>query len=145
MNLDPAALSLDLLPESVRELIGVIGLDAALLVVRHAGGVRITISPSMGAKDHWLVALIGRDQCQALGRHYGRCILAVPRCQAALLEVRDRQMRALYDARQATVSELALRYQLTEKQIYVILGRGDRTVAGQRREPGWPMQPSLFG
>ncbi len=125
------------LPQSLVELIGLIGLDSAMALVDAHGGTTITV-PMRYRADHWLARLIGEEAARALIDHYGGDRIEVPRCAAALRAQRD---RAILDAwrRGHSQARLARQYRLTERGVRKIIRRAERS------ERLAKMQPTLFG
>lgn len=117
------------LPESLAEVAEAIGLSATLALVEHAGGVRIYV-PERLADDHRLVQWLGRDAAARLSEAYAMEELVVPRCADLLRRVRNRCIRH-ERAQGARPAELALRYRLTERQVFTILSREDETPSDQ--------------
>lgn len=101
-----------LLPESILELIDVVGLQAALAIVEERGGVRLFV-PKIYKPDHWLCKLIGTDPAAKLIAYYGGEEIEISRCAAALNAVKEHQI-ANSDA---SNSELARQYGYTERGI----------------------------
>ncbi|RMG56332.1 MAG: DNA transposition protein [Gammaproteobacteria bacterium] len=124
------------LPASVRELVDVIGLPAALAIVEARGGVRLTV-PSRASAEHWLADLIGLEALEKLVAVYAREEIEVPRCAAALRALRAREIVAEFE-RGASNAELARKYHYTERGIRKLRRRVE---AETRRGL---CQPSLF-
>lgn len=100
-----------------------VGVEPALRLVEAWGGVRLYV-PQQMPKDHLLVSTLGRAEADQLADRYGGETLQIPRCLHALRAVRNTRIRA--DRRDgASTAELALRYRLTERQIYVVLAADD--------------------
>ncbi|MEX0745299.1 MAG: Mor transcription activator family protein [Phycisphaeraceae bacterium] len=118
------------LPQSLAEVAEVIGLAATLALVEHAGGVRIYVPESLG-DDHRLVEWLGQEAAALLSEAFAMEELVVPRCAAALRQVRNRRMRFERQEHGARPAELALRYGLTERQVYTILADVDDPYADQ--------------
>ncbi|SFT74079.1 Mor transcription activator family protein [Halomonas saccharevitans] len=111
------------LPQSLTDVAEAIGLAATLALVEHAGGVRIYVLERLG-DEHRLIDWLGREAAVRLSEALAMEELVVPRCADALRRVRNRQMRLERD-QGARPAELALRYRLTERQVYTILSRAD--------------------
>ncbi len=115
------ASELDLLdlPQSLTEVVDAVGLAAALALVERAGGTRVYVPVQFDA-GHFLAAWLGETDAARLVENFGGELLIVPRCLAAMRNVRDRQIRA--KRKEGTrVSDLALQYRLTDRQVYTIL------------------------
>lgn len=117
------------LPQSLVDVAEVVGLAATLALVEHAGGVRIYV-PERLDDDHRLVTWLGAPAAAQLSEAFAMEELVVPRCAEALRRVRNRQMRRERD-QGAKPAELALRYGLTERQVYTILSRSDAATSDQ--------------
>lgn len=111
-------LDFDYLPTSVRELIEVIGVPAALSLVDAYGGTRLWV-PERYDLSHPLVNHIGPVAMQALIGRYALDHLMIPRCAVALRASRDAALRARYHAGE-TARTLAREYSLTETRVYQI-------------------------
>jgi hypothetical protein len=111
------------LPPRAAELAEVIGLAATLRLVEGWGGLRQYVpAPAHLHADHPLVRQLGREAARRLAEHYAREKIDVPRCLSALRAARDRRIVAEHE-QGASGRELAMRYQLTERQIWTILAR----------------------
>jgi Mor family transcriptional regulator len=117
------------LPQSLVDVAEVIGLAATLALVESAGGVRVYVPERLG-DEHRLIEWLGRDAAAALSAAFAMEELVVPRCADALRRVRNRQIRHERDQGDAP-AVLALRYRLTERQIYTILSRDDAANSDQ--------------
>lgn len=112
----------DYLPPSLCELVDVIGLQAAQSLVSEYGGVRLTV-PTKMPEDHPLAELLGLDTARKLSHHYAQERLDVPNAKAAIMAVRNQNMRQEHaDGDSARV--LARRYRLTERRVWEILSEG---------------------
>ena len=133
-----------LLPPQMQEIITVVGLTAALALVRTWGGTRFPVSKAqrdggIGRYEH-MAEVMGVTAADRLTEAYGGKVLHVPRCYVALLELRDNMIKAEFDQRyknETTLSiaaDLALRYRLTDRQIHRILKTMDRDPSDYERE-----------
>lgn len=126
------AITVEELPASLRELVEVIGLPAALALVEHWGGIRLWVPVEL-RDDHPLIARLGRDAAERLVQHYAGETISVPRCAAALRRMRDRRIRERYQ--HETAASLAREYGCTERWIWYVVSR-----AGEDNDP----QAGLF-
>ena len=89
------------LPESARELIEVIGLNATIDLIKDYPGDELKI-PTMinGASRVWeqLVESIGPQDAEKLVARYKGTMLYVPTCRMALLAHRNREIIRRFDA-----------------------------------------------
>ena len=106
------------LPESLHEVVNLIGLPAMIKMVERFPGIRIFV-PRKIKDDHAIVKVIGLELAQKLAKHFDGSEFAVPKAQEALILARNRQIRRLYGP--STAAQLALMYDLTERQIYRIV------------------------
>lgn len=127
-------IDIDQLPHSAAEIVEVVGVEAALRLVEAWGGIRLYVPQHM-PEDHLLVSTLGRAEADQLADRYGGETVHIPRCLHALRAVRNGRIRAeRHDG--ASPALLALRYGLTERQVYAILAAGD--------EPADDRQQSLL-
>ena len=119
-------IDIDQLPQSAAEIVEVVGVEAALRLVEAWGGIRLYV-PQQMPEDHLLVSALGRAEAGQLADRYGGETIQIPRCLHALRAVRNAHIRReRYDG--ASPALLALRYRLTERQVYSILAAGDEPV-----------------
>ena len=107
------------LPESVREMAGVIGLRAALGVVRRFGGTRLWL-PMILSEDHPLAREIGEAAARRLSQHYRLESIMVPNCKRAFRVMRNEDITRRYRAGE-TAAALAREYGLHERMIWQIV------------------------
>ena len=128
-----------LLPESMVLLMQVIGAQATYKLVRRWGGINLPVGMNKtraGQQLHARLAEeVGEEAAGKISQIYGQQrFLWVPKCQEALRELRNRQIRARLDdltMRQDALSmpwavkQLALEYDLTDRQIWYIAKETD--------------------
>lgn len=120
MEINKTDWALNYLPQQLKDLIDVIGLEAVQKLVEVYGGVRLKFPLSL-KPDHPLAKLLGWQTARTLCDHYGASFMDVPKAQSAITEYRNNLIREAH-ARGATVRELAYRYRLTQRRIWYILG-----------------------
>lgn len=104
-------------------LIGLIGQDAAAALVREYGGLPFDVpATTRGQRYRELAALIGEAAALAMLAKYGGDALYIPKMDAQKRARRNAGIVAAYDSG-ISVPELARRHDLTERQIYNILGQ----------------------
>ncbi len=109
------------LPPSMRELVELVGLDAAMKLVDWRGGVGFH-APKEVPDDHELVKTVGHIAARKLAQQFGGDWVHLPRCHALLLAERNR--RIIADRKpDFGVRRLALKYKLTERQVWNIVGK----------------------
>jgi hypothetical protein len=117
-------LTLDDLPESLREVVGLIGLPATLKLVEHFGGLIQLYVPRDISPDHPIAQALGVAAARKLSSVYGADTLRnIPRCAEGLRRIRNAEIRSRHPAESAAT--LALTFGLTERQIWTILGEDD--------------------
>lgn len=87
--------AVDELPESVQELVDVIGLEATIDLVKWAGGNELKVPEVVdGTSQVWaqLVEHVGREAAVKLVDRYSGTPLYVAKCEAALRVARDRSV-----------------------------------------------------
>lgn len=139
-------LALDRLPETVRRIAEVIGMDAALALVLHYGGK--TVWPAKhGAQRAHLAEILGEAAAEKFTATW-REPVPIPLCQRAARAVAQDALRAEFDrltragaSARAAVAKLANRPPLhhTDRHIWRLLGQSD--VGGPVQDAG---QGELF-
>ncbi|MEN7431419.1 Mor transcription activator family protein [Chromobacterium sp. TRC.1.1.SA] len=133
-----------LLPEMAQLIATLIGLPKALRLIEAWGGTTFPISKNKRRdgqiRYEALAEVVGVDAADIMTRHFGGEVLAIPRCAAALREVRDRMIREEFDCITAhlsashTVTQLAIKFQMTERNVWMILKKSnDSNVNSQIR------------
>ncbi|WP_275100128.1 hypothetical protein [Sedimenticola hydrogenitrophicus] len=130
----PGQIPAHYLPDSVQELIEVVGLAATLVIVEERGGIRLCV-PARATPDHWLADRIGMPALTALVERYQNEEIEVARCVAALRAVQEQQIVREAEAG-ASNATLARRYGYTERGIRKLRRRvegelADATAQGQ--------------
>lgn len=116
-----ADLSTGLLPQVLQDFVRLIGLPATMQVVSRHGGRRLYI-PLNPTPDHHLAQLIGLEKLAQLSAVYGReDHFDIPKAVVALRHLRDQRIRSEIGPKSA--SKLAAENNLTERQIWNIIGR----------------------
>ncbi|MDD5036677.1 MAG: Mor transcription activator family protein [Methylococcaceae bacterium] len=99
----------------------VIGIEKARLLIAEYGGIRVFIPMSSHLNDsHHLVELLGAEAAVKLCNVYCGETIEVPRNAEALIEVRNSEIRQKR-ACGMTTRELALRFRMTERNVFKIL------------------------
>lgn len=121
----------DLLPTAITEMVDVIGMEATLRLVSELGGADFDV-PN-GRRDSYrlsvLKAILEEAELDALLAVYGGARIYIPRCEAALRELRNQRfcahVRTLMDkehlSQKAAVQKLIAEYGITERWAYEIL------------------------
>lgn len=126
-----ADLSTEMLPKLLQDFVRLIGLVATMLIVQRYGGRRLYV-PINPHADHPIAKLIGLEKLTILSKVYGlEDHFSIPKAERALRHIRDEKIRAEYGPKSA--STLALEHQLTERQIWNIVGRSNDTNSDQNR------------
>ena len=90
-------------------------------IVKEHGGTRLFIPKNMNAQ-HRLANLLGIEQARLLSSHFGGESLNIPRMAGAKRANRNQEIIRRYDAGDP-VRVLARAFELTDRQIYSILGK----------------------
>lgn len=108
-------LCLEYLPESIQEMIDVIGLQATLLIVEERGGIRLCV-PTKVKSDNWLTQLIGTEAMIKLVDYYSGEEIDIARCASAIKAAQDQK---IFEKLKAGVSQakLAREFGYTERGI----------------------------
>ena len=108
-------------PESMTEMVESLGLSTVMQIVKEHGGTRLFIPKNMNAQ-HRLANLLGIEQARLLSSHFGGESLNIPRMAGAKRANRNQEIIRRYDAGDS-VRVLAREFELTDRQIYNILGK----------------------
>ncbi|MEM7399292.1 MAG: Mor transcription activator family protein [Pseudomonadota bacterium] len=111
----------ELLPNSLQEMINVIGLPNTWKIVEKFGGVRLWV-PGKFTPSNSLSPVIGHDAARALIERFHNEELSVPRCVEAIRAVRDAAICEAM-ANGETAASQARHYGLTERAIFKIKAR----------------------
>jgi hypothetical protein len=129
-------LTLDDLPESLRDVVELIGLPATLKLVEHFGGLIALYIPRDIEPDHPIAQAIGITAARKLAAHYGTdCLRNIPRCVVGMRRIRDAEIHVRHEAGESP-ARLALAFGLTERQVWSILA--------ELRDSGDDKQSALF-
>jgi Mor family transcriptional regulator len=110
-----------LLPGCIVEMIDVIGLEAALKLVKTHGGTHVWV-PAQARGDHWLAEMIGLESLKKLCAYYGYTQIHIPRCVALLRAIKDKSISDGFAAGM-TNKDLARAHGTTERTIRRIRSR----------------------
>lgn len=114
------------LPESLHQVVELIGLAATLRLVEHYGGLIKLYVPLEIDPDHHLARNLGVASARKLAVYYGGDELRnIPRCVNGLRRIRDSDIRS---RRHEGAARLALEFGLTERQVWTILSEADDDV-----------------
>lgn len=110
------------LPATLQEMERLIGTKAVLLLVEKYGGVRFYVPQKIRA-GHDLAKLIGIEAAEKLARDYGGGTHEIARALLASIDRRNIEIKNEYKT--LSQRQLALKYQLTERQIRnIVTGAG---------------------
>lgn len=110
-------LAINLLPESVIEIINLIGEQETCLLIKCFSG-RAVFFPK-NAKNPYAIS---PSSWSVLCKRFGGSLVFIPRCYKTLLHVRNKRIQA--DRRNGlSIAELTGKYTLTDRQIFTILGK----------------------
>jgi Mor family transcriptional regulator len=117
-------------------LVDLLGPSAVTALVKAFGGLVLDVPKRQDGQAYQRIEEVtGPAAAAKLVEKFGGTPVYIAKLYAASLAARNRHIRAAYDAR-VSVAELARQHQLTERQIWNILGRGE--------DPGIPGQANLF-
>lgn len=111
---------LDILPETMLELIDIAGMSKAIKLVQLRGGTRLIV-PQRGHSDaflqkHWFAQATSVQALKELIDIAPGEVIDIPRCQSILQALKE---QAIFHAAKngATESQLAIKYGMTERGI----------------------------
>lgn len=124
-----------LLPESARLLVRLIGLPKTVLLIQAWGGTIFPVSKNQTRhgqiRFESLAEVVGMDAANIITRHFCGEVLAIPRCLAAMIELRNRAIRSEFDditrsyPASHAVHELARKYQMTVRHVWRVMKQLD--------------------
>lgn len=137
-----------LLPESVVQMVDLIGLRRTLDLVDRLGGITFPFALAKTRRGmlrfEMIAEIVGVDAANEITRVYGGERLSIPKCAAALREQLHRELRGEFDrltaaghSAIASVATLARQYRYTDRHVWRILKEADI-------EPEPPRQHALF-
>lgn len=103
------------LPESLAELVRVIGLGPCARLLERCGGRKVYV-PKELRQDHPLTLIIGREAAALLIEHYQLSTIEIPKHETLVRAMRDNEIRQRH-AQGASTSALAEAYWLSERHI----------------------------
>jgi len=111
------------LPNSLKEMVDIIGLEAVEKLVLAYGGTRLTVPKTMH-EGHRLAKLLGLEFAQRLSENYALERFDVPTANVATKAIRNRRIRELNRRDKVSVRLLARQFDLSERQVWSILAEG---------------------
>lgn len=136
-----------LLPDSVMEMVGLIGAEPTLALLRAYGGTTFPVSCNVkraGQATHAALAeVVGEQAADKLCRAFGqRQRLWLPKCERAVRELLHRKIRRQFDELVSrdnmtafwAVQNLAQCHHLTDRTVWDILKKTDNTPPPESRQ-----------
>lgn len=134
----------DLLPDTAQQLARLLGLDAALNLVRDMGGRTVRVPHGHTARGRAVLAelarCVGEDGARALAREYAATQLYIPRCTRAFVALRNAALARDHEqwsgqgfSERGTVSRLSARYGISDRYVWRILKETPVQPAGKSR------------
>ena len=131
--------NLDLLPQTMQDIVDIIGIVPAIELVKHYGGVGLLIPKSgeKGQAERDLVVVIGNEATSKLMKHYRGDIVYVPKCEQALRVIRDKNFRKAVNnliiekkiSQDRAFFELCPAFNITTRTAFNIMQRKIHTVS----------------
>lgn len=131
-------LDMDYLPESIQEIVGVIGLADTEKLVKAVGGTRFKFGKGKQetARLKLLQQTIGETQTEKLLAVFGGDVMYIPRCQLALQKLRNQRFRAAFDdliangtSKAMALLQLCPEYDISQRTADSILKERETTVS----------------
>ncbi len=109
------------LPKIVHQLVKVLGYDDAIIIVSRWGGTRVFVPYGMtDVSQSQLTQVLGVERVRAISQALGGGSLDIPLCAQLLLSQRNTEILDRHESGEP-ISDLALRFRMTERTIYRIL------------------------
>jgi hypothetical protein len=110
-----------LIPETILEIASYCGKNTAIVLLKNYPGSHIRV-PKYPTSDHKLAALLGIIDFTRLCEKFGKETIQIPRAADAIRAVRNQKI--LHDFKMGVMqSDLAIKYELTERQIIHICNK----------------------
>lgn len=128
------------LPPSMIEIVDVVGWPAALKLIEKLGGVDYAVPAGkrLAVSEQLLIDAIGKPAAEAMMAVFGGSRLYIPRCSAAMIQLRNMQICAEIDrlitegmTQKAAIQYLTTEFGVTERRIYEILRMQSETSSPQ--------------
>lgn len=107
-------------PDSVQEIINVIGRNKALILAGMANGCLYVPQPRRMTPDHWIAQTIGHEAAMELSKEFPGFILKFSTCRYLYRDFRNRTFWRLSDEGWSK-SEIAVFFRITERHVGNIL------------------------
>lgn len=134
------------LPQTVVDLVELLGHEATMRLVDAFGGIEIevpngkTVGKVEGPLTARIIEALGGGLAARFMATYGGEPLYIPRCAQAIRDERDRAIQADYDAG-TRVPDIARKYMISERWVWVVL---KRAIAHTPRPAADDKQLTLF-
>lgn len=128
------------LPQVARDLIDLVGLDAALALINHFPGVAIEVPRGVrnSPMQRKLRQIMGVEAADIFIQHHAGNPFRVPMCKAAMRDVQNAEIIAQVEAG-TPVWQVAIAYGMHERTIWRILKRSPgEAVPGLGEKPAVP-------
>ena len=122
------------LPDVITDIAALIGYSNALLIVQSLGGIDFNIpkGSNESRRAQTLVDIVGQEAAHKIMKAFGGAKLYIPRCQAAMTYVRNKEFCAAIDlakargmSQTAAIEKYAPQHGFSERWAYVVLSRRD--------------------
>ncbi len=123
-EINPEQINVDLLPESLRELVTLLGLRAAFRLVQMHGGLKIYI-PVQANPAHDIAKIIGAENFKSLVASHAGMFLHLPKIDKALTQVKHQLARDMIEENVST-RDIARALNYTERRVWQIKAQGER-------------------
>ena len=114
-----ATINLHLLPQGLRDLVGVLGEADAFRLVERRGGGRLVL-PARVHPDHPLIDELGLRVFAALVDAYGREVIELPKYDSVARQLRHERVRK-HRGEGLTIDQVAVATGYTRRQVFNIL------------------------
>jgi len=116
-----------LLPPTIKRMVRVIGIEMTLKLLRHQGGTDLRLPYGVtrrrrhGLSD--LAQILNHEQIHAFYGEFadGRKEMTLPKADKIVMQYRNAEIRRLHGGDGISLPVLALRFELTERQVWNIV------------------------
>lgn len=121
----------DVLPQSVRDLIELLGFAPTFKLVEHFGGTELRV-PHKFDPGHLITRIVGHEASARFVQNYAGEVLYIPKPDTVMRAQRNRKIKAKHEAGASAVS-LAHEFNLSYRHIWNILGADDSAPPAQEQ------------
>lgn len=131
MNVQDLTAYEEYLPQSMREVVELIGVESTFKLIDRFSGINELYIPERIKSSHPIAEAVGYFNARKLSQNFGKTYINVPRAAAAMRALRNDMIRTEYSQGILSARQLAQKYSLTERWIWEIIGQAVNDKQGE--------------